>query len=255
MGEYILPVQPPLRTAAQAALDDGRFRLMRRFGDTSACFEVNGVRVCPPHTGQDYGNFHDKAPVLAQHDGVIEFIGHTGQKTAEHPKGMAGYTVIVRFSDRYRQVSCHMIDGSSPFKVNDRVRRGQQIGRVGETGQVDGAHLHNELTEHGKSIDPAPHLARGRLPIEEDEEMPVLLRPVREQWNIPTGAVLFTGGPELGERKKFTSPEKRWSCAQTVDGHWREIEFDNEIIWIRRRDMTPIPGTRNPRRGFGSPKI
>jgi hypothetical protein len=255
VGKYIPPVRPPFRTANEAGIDDGRFRLMRRFGDTSVCFKVNGVLVCPPHTGQDYGNFHDGAPVLAQHDGVVEFIGHTGQKTAEHPTGMAGYTVIIRFSDRYRQVACHMIDASSPFKVNDAVQRGQQIGRVGSTGQVDGAHLHNELTERGKSIDPAPHLAAGRLPTEEDEAMAVLLRPVRERWNIPAGAVLFTGGPELGERKEFTSPEKRWSCAETVDGQWREVEFDDEIIWIRRNDMTPVADTRNPRHGFGSPTI
>lgn len=253
MGRYIHPVPLPLRTAAEAHVNDGRFRMRRAFGDRSACFKVNGTLVCPPHTGEDYGNFRPGGPVFAQHDGTIEFIGFIGDKTVEHPRGMAGYSVIVQFDHTYRQVACHMVEGSCALKVGDRVSRGARIGSVGSTGAADGAHLHNELTENGRSIDPAPHLANGRLPVAEDEAVALTLRPVREKWKIPTGTLLWTGGPELGQRKSFSSPEERWSCAETADGLWREIELGQEIIWLRRRDITPIPGTRNPATGFGSP--
>jgi hypothetical protein len=257
MGRYVHPIALPLRTAAEASLNDGRFRLIRPFGDRSSCFTVDGRLVCPPHTGQDYGNFREGSPVVAQHSGAIEFIGFTGQKTTEHPRGMAGYTVIVRFGGGFRQVACHMVDGSCPFKVGDRVHAGSQIGRVGRTGQVDGAHLHNELTERGRSVDPARFLALGRLPIDDGDEPGngLSLRPVRQQWHIPSGTPLWTGGPERGEQKMFISAEDRWSCAETLDGRWREIEYDKEIIWLRRTDIKPISRTRNPRRGFGSPRI
>lgn len=165
MGSYRLPVRGTLRTFAERTINDGRFRLMRPYGDTSACFLYNGQRICPLHTGEDYGNFRSGADVVAQHDGVVEYVGHLGDKSAEYPRGMGGYGVIINFGGGYQQLACHMIEGSCPFKPGDWVSGGTTVGQVGQTGAADGAHLHNELIKNGRTIDPAPHQRAGSLPI------------------------------------------------------------------------------------------
>lgn len=159
MGKYIRPVP-----------DGAGFRLIRPFGDTSVGFWYNGKWITPEHTGEDYGNGQLGFPILAQHDGTISYIGWLGDKTAEFPQGMGGYCVRVEFGNGYRQAACHMIDRSSPVSVGDKVSVGQQIGRLGATGNVVGGHLHNELLKDGVPIDPTSFLNQGSLPIAEEAD-------------------------------------------------------------------------------------
>lgn len=46
-------------------------------------------------------------------------------------------------------------------KASDTVKRGQQIGRVGATGNTTGPHLHLEARINGKTIDPMRYLEGG----------------------------------------------------------------------------------------------
>jgi len=74
-----------------------------------------------------------------------------------------GETVIIDHEVDGRKVSTlygHMIPGSSPLKVGDRVEPGQFIGSVGSSGVSTGAHLHLEVLMDGTlPIDPAAWLA------------------------------------------------------------------------------------------------
>jgi murein DD-endopeptidase MepM/ murein hydrolase activator NlpD len=40
-------------------------------------------------------------------------------------------------------------------QVGDEIESGQVIGRVGDTGRATGAHLHFEVLENGRAVDPA----------------------------------------------------------------------------------------------------
>ena len=74
-----------------------------------------------------------------------------------------GETVIIDHEVDGRKVSTlygHMIPGSSPLEVGDRVEPGQFIGSVGSSGVSTGAHLHLEVLMDGTlPIDPAAWLA------------------------------------------------------------------------------------------------
>ncbi|WIB15459.1 peptidoglycan DD-metalloendopeptidase family protein [Curtobacterium sp. MCPF17_050] len=74
-----------------------------------------------------------------------------------------GETVIIDHVVDGRKVSTlygHMIPGSSPLQVGDRVEPGQFIGSVGSSGVSTGAHLHLEVLMDGTlPIDPAAWIA------------------------------------------------------------------------------------------------
>ena len=135
--------------------------------------------------------------------------------------------------------------------------------------RADVQDLARQLVDHPTIID-RPHFGHGWIqPISRYEmdvatdfigllyetDMPILTRPVREKWRIPAGTEFYTGGPEQGDRKLFTAEVELWSNGETLDGAWRRIEYGSEELYLRRKAMTPIPGTRNPATGYGAPVI
>lgn len=97
-------------------------------------------------------------------------------------------------------------------------------------------------------------------PALEETEVPVILRPVYEEWTTRASAdgsagYFTTDGPGQGERKWFTTPEKVRSYAETADAKYRAIAYGTETLWMERAQLTPIPGTRNPATGYGLPSV
>ena len=129
--------------------------------------------------------------------------------------------------------------------------------------------LAQQLIDHPTVID-RPHFGHGWIqPVSRYEmdtarnfigllygdDMAVLTRPVRELWKIPSGSDFWTGGPALGEQKWFTANVELWSNGETLDGLWRRIEYGDEELWMLRAGKTPVPGSRNPATGFGTPTL
>lgn len=72
-----------------------------------------------------------------------------------------GYHVVIEHTIDgrvMRSLSAHMTAGSFEVSAGQQVVAGQTIGRVGSTGQVTGPHLHLEIAEGGRQIDPAAFL-------------------------------------------------------------------------------------------------
>ncbi|MCB4822670.1 M23 family metallopeptidase [Roseicella aerolata] len=85
-------------------------------------------------------------PVLAAADGEVTQIGW-----------MKGYGRIITLrheEDRLTRYA-HLSAFAPGLKKGDRVRQGELIGKVGSTGMATGPHLHYELVEAGRPIDPA----------------------------------------------------------------------------------------------------
>ena len=114
-----------------------------------------GYRSCSgcssDHQGIDL-NPGDGFPVLSVADGVVvtsEFSGALGAHViVEHE--INGQIV--------QSLYAHMQGDSLAVSVGDRVAVGQQVGRVGNTGQSTGPHLHFGVLIGGQAIDPVPWL-------------------------------------------------------------------------------------------------
>ncbi len=91
-------------------------------------------------------------PIEAIADGVV-----VGSSVADGSWGV--HVTIEHDVDgvTYRSAYAHMQSGSMTLEIGDRVERGQVIGRVGNTGQSFGAHLHFVIqTGDGTFINPLP---------------------------------------------------------------------------------------------------
>ncbi|HEX2932469.1 MAG TPA: peptidoglycan DD-metalloendopeptidase family protein, partial [Candidatus Binatia bacterium] len=65
-----------------------------------------------------------------------------------------GRMVIVDHGDRYFTIYGHLSEISK--KVGDEVRRGEVLGRVGDSDSLAGAKLYFEMRKDGRSVDPVP---------------------------------------------------------------------------------------------------
>lgn len=119
-----------------------------------------GPRWGGMHNGIDFGGPLG-APIYSFADGVV---------AASQDQGVQGFGgwVIIDHNVEGKKISTvygHQDPGGNLVKVGDRVKVGQQIARIGNSGQSTGPHLHFELHEGGyfdggHHVDPAPWLEK-----------------------------------------------------------------------------------------------
>ena len=95
------------------------------------------------HTGVDFAAPLG-TPIRSAMDGQVIFAGS---------KGGYGQTVIVRHNQQYSTLYGHA--SRILVKAGDYVRQGDTVALVGATGRATGPHLHFEIFEYGKRINPA----------------------------------------------------------------------------------------------------
>ncbi|MFG1607283.1 M23 family metallopeptidase [Actinoplanes sp. NPDC049265] len=105
-----------------------------------------GMRLGQLHSGID----------LAAPEGLPFKAVHAGTVTKAGWDGGYGFAITVRHDDGTEAVYAHA--RRLVVKAGDKVKAGQVIGQVGNTGYSYGTHLHLEIHEGGKPIDPVPFL-------------------------------------------------------------------------------------------------
>lgn len=106
-----------------------------------------GERWGKLHKGMDIaGNIGD--PVMAAFDGVV--------KSVFYERDGYGKVVILEHEDGLETRYAHM----SEFEVKegDKVKKGDLVGRVGNTGRSTGPHLHFELRVNGNPVNPEGYI-------------------------------------------------------------------------------------------------
>jgi murein DD-endopeptidase MepM/ murein hydrolase activator NlpD len=87
------------------------------------------------HEGQDIFARCGK-PIISARAGKVEYRGY---------EGSAGNYVVVNGRRTRRDYMYAHMKRKSPFREGERVSKGDQLGKVGDTGNASGCHLHFEL--------------------------------------------------------------------------------------------------------------
>ena len=101
------------------------------------------------HQGIDLA-IYQGAPVVATADGLI---------TVNSKNDNSGNFVMMDHGDGFTSVYAHLLLASAG--AGSRVKSGDVIGYVGSTGHSTGPHLHFEIRENGKSVDPRKYITFG----------------------------------------------------------------------------------------------
>ncbi len=101
------------------------------------------------HKGID---FHARVgdPVLAVADGVVSYSGVRG-----------GYGNVVEVDHGNGYVTRYAHNSRLTVKVGDLVRAGQQLAKAGSSGRSTGAHVHFEVWQDGRVVNPRKFLGDG----------------------------------------------------------------------------------------------
>jgi murein DD-endopeptidase MepM/ murein hydrolase activator NlpD len=102
------------------------------------------LKIRRPHLGVDYVA-PQGTPVSALGDGTVRFAGW---------KGANGRLVILSHSTGYRTCYGHLSRIARGIRNGSRVRQGDVIGYVGATGRATGPHLHFQVSQNGRVLNP-----------------------------------------------------------------------------------------------------
>jgi murein DD-endopeptidase MepM/ murein hydrolase activator NlpD len=98
------------------------------------------------HSGIDFSNATG-TPIQATANGKVTFANWQGNY---------GLMVTIRHSDEFETVYAHL--HRNYVLVGQEVERGHVIGTMGQTGRATGPHLHYEVRQYGKAVNPSPYL-------------------------------------------------------------------------------------------------
>lgn len=105
---------------------------------------INGKKT-QPHRGTDWG-VKRGTPIPAISDGtvaLVQFSKILGWVLVQSVKGADGKVMYIGY--------CHM-DTEPTLKVKDKLKMGQEIGKIGNTGMSSGPHLHATLSPSPKGV-------------------------------------------------------------------------------------------------------
>ena len=118
-----------------------KYTITQRFGDNPQIYGIGG------HTGIDLAS-PEGTPILSPVTGTVISVG-------TNPKYEGGlYSIIREDSTKYEYYMGHQ--SLIEVKVGQRVTEGQEIGKVGHTGNATGSHVHFQIRRFGAGslIDP-----------------------------------------------------------------------------------------------------
>ncbi len=113
-------------------------RVITAFGSKTNGAQNDGINIAVP----------EGTPIKAAEDGVVAYAG-------SELKGY-GNLVLVRHSNGYVSAYAHASELS--VKRGDTIKRGQLIGKAGQTGNVTSPQLHFEIRKGATPVDPSQFL-------------------------------------------------------------------------------------------------
>lgn len=106
-----------------------------------------GIGDTTPHKGHDYAASAG-TPIYAAAAGTVVIAGYSYS---------AGYWVVINHGNGLVSKYMHMCE-MPMVSAGSRVAKGQQIGKVGTTGQSTGNHLHFQVELNGVAVNPSNYM-------------------------------------------------------------------------------------------------
>lgn len=125
---------PPARDSGRAFFKPVNGQVLSNFGRKNDGRVNEGINIAAPKG----------TPVRAARDGEVVYVGNAVEGY--------GNLILMKHDGGYITTYAHM--DKTLVADRARVKRGQVIGTVGSTGNVDRAQLHFEIRKNRKSIDP-----------------------------------------------------------------------------------------------------
>lgn len=113
------------------------------------------------HKGVDY-TAPTGTPVLAVADGTVE--------TAEYQNNGYGNLIVIKHHGTYSSAYGHLSHFAAGLRKDTRVRQGDTIGYVGQTGLATGPHLHYEFRVNDEQVDPLTLALPTSTPLEDSQK-------------------------------------------------------------------------------------
>ena len=114
---------------------------------------MTGVQTCALPISADIGT-----PVYATGDGTVELAGWN-----------KGYGNSIDISHGYNYLTRYAHLSEILVRQGQKVRRGDMIGKVGNTGKSTGPHLHYEVRLHGQPQNPVNYYFYDLTPEQYDD--------------------------------------------------------------------------------------
>lgn len=134
-------------------LQKGYHRMTSDFGYRTSGFHKGVDLTGDPNVNNGYDY------ILAFADGTVTSVCNTYSKTGQvGGTGDMGNYVIINHGNGYKTRYQHMTKGSVTVKKGQKVKAGQVIGYMGNTGYSTGRHLHFDISINGEYVDPKPYL-------------------------------------------------------------------------------------------------
>ncbi len=151
------------------------------------------------HWGTDYGA-PTGTPIRAPGEGTI---------TQAKRKGSYGMYIQIKHNSEYSTAYAHMSKFHEKSKVGRKVKAGDIIGYVGNTGRSTGPHLHWELIKNGKKINPQTQRITAQRKLTGEELARFYAQRDQMRLNV-TGEIAYAKAEPLPEDRKlaYQGPSK-----------------------------------------------
>lgn len=166
------------------------------------------------HKGIDWAGVPVGTPILAAGNGIVEKIKPTAKS------GGYGNYVRLRHANGYKTSYAHLHKYAKGLRTGMKIRQGQIIGYLGNTGRSTAAHLHYEVLVNDRHINPMSlNVPRGRnlngklaaVFQEQRKRIDAILqlRPVRTQISLSNEDKTKRNNPALQRQKKTAANTAR----------------------------------------------
>jgi len=156
-GAVVAPAQAPARSPAQAPAPDASLPAAPGTGTDSLKLPEGHVTSAygwrrDPFTGEP--RFHKGIDVAQAYGHDVPAAG-AGRVVFAGDRGTYGTMVVVEHPSGQQTLYAHLL--AAGVKTGDEIGAGQVIGKSGDSGRSTGPHLHFEVVEAGRAVDPAHH--------------------------------------------------------------------------------------------------